>query len=324
MLGQMHLELRGFEPHDYEALAYIVGANNPAWLSSANDWAGRDAARPHFAKGGRWVVTADGWPAGIAQFDQEDWLEHERQFMIGISVRPDMQRRGIGGWLYHHLTTELSQYHPSRLCLWTNETRQNERHFYGKRGFNEIWRNYASYLNLADFDPSRWYEAWQRPFKDGYEIVTLADLYWDAGFDWKLFETRNLLAADAPTLGHYQADSFESFFNKIFHNPDFIPEAYFVAIKRHDWGIEYVGLSETYRLGGTPDLTIGLTGVKREHRRHGLALSLKLAGIRYALSHGHPTIHTTNAGHNRAILNINESMGFYKHPAELLLALDSK
>ena len=66
----------------------------------------------------------------------------------------------------------------------------------------------------------------------------------------------------------------------------------------------------------------GITGVKREHRRKGLALALKLRGIEYAQACNIERIWTTNESNNRPILTINERLGFIKQPALIDVAKD--
>ena len=63
------------------------------------------------------------------------------------------------------------------------------------------------------------------------------------------------------------------------------------------------------------EIYTGFTGVKRSHRRMGIALALKLRGIAYAKAHGHPVIRTNNDSTNKAMLSINERLGFVKQPA---------
>jgi mycothiol synthase len=74
-------------------------------------------------------------------------------------------------------------------------------------------------------------------------------------------------------------------------------------------------MSQLWHSQASPDLYNGLTGVLRSHRRRGIALALKLRGIAYAKALGRPTIKTWNESNNRAMLAINEALGFVKQPA---------
>ena len=57
------------------------------------------------------------------------------------------------------------------------------------------------------------------------------------------------------------------------------------------------------------------TGVRREHRRQGIALALKLKTIAWAKRIGYSQIQTWNEANNQGMLGINERLGFVRQPA---------
>ena len=62
-------------------------------------------------------------------------------------------------------------------------------------------------------------------------------------------------------------------------------------------------------------MAIGLTAVLPPYRRRGIALALKLRGIRYAQAVGCPAILTGSEEHNRPMLTLNARLGFVPQPA---------
>jgi len=68
-------------------------------------------------------------------------------------------------------------------------------------------------------------------------------------------------------------------------------------------------------------LQTGLTGVRKSHRRKGLALALKLRAAAFAKAYGARYIRTSNHQANRSMLAINEAMGFVKELATVWLRL---
>ena len=74
--------------------------------------------------------------------------------------------------------------------------------------------------------------------------------------------------------------------------------------------VRYVGLSYLQTMDGHPDtLEVGLTGVRREHRRQGIAAALKFHTLSYAKEHGFRAIETGSDSANEAILAAGSTRG---------------
>jgi GNAT superfamily N-acetyltransferase len=95
--------------------------------------------------------------------------------------------------------------------------------------------------------------------------------------------------------------------------PEFTPDAWWVAV---DNGVP-VGMSSLWPREKEPALaSTGLTGVRRSHRRRGLATALKLKAMHWAVDNGFTTIQTDNE-ENNPMFGLNLSLGFVPAPAEL-------
>jgi ribosomal protein S18 acetylase RimI-like enzyme len=57
-------------------------------------------------------------------------------------------------------------------------------------------------------------------------------------------------------------------------------------------------------------LDVGSTGVLPEYRRRGIGRALKLRLHAYARAHGYRELHTANVRHNKAMLDLNDSLGY--------------
>jgi len=106
--------------------------------------------------------------------------------------------------------------------------------------------------------------------------------------------------------------SFEDYCKWVFESRYYLPEGHFVAIDKSTG--QYVALSTLWKTDGDY-LQTDLTGTRRAYRRKGLALAPKLKAIRFAQAYGTKEIRTGNETGNRAMLAINEALGFVKQPA---------
>src|SRR6185369_4496627 len=124
----------------------------------------------------------------------------------------------------------------------------------------------------------------------------------------KLYELTTLLSQDDPARGPFVPPAYNPREALMWMEMKYVlPEAYFIA-KRGD---EYVGVSDVSLFEAMPGgLTQGLTGVKRDYRRRGLATALTLHGIAYAQSHGYQLMQTFIKPQQAAIRALNEKLGF--------------
>jgi RimJ/RimL family protein N-acetyltransferase len=147
-----------------------------------------------------------------------------------------------------------------------------------------------------------------KPISDnGIEIATMQSLEADPNRNRKLYDLVMAIRNDIPTPQPMTPITFTEFVTGFVLSPSRLPEATFVAVDGYT--SEYVGISDLFN-DGNNGLLAGLTGVRREYRKRGIASALKEFGFKFARSHGFNSITTFNAAENTAIAAVNKHLGF--------------
>jgi len=317
----MNIKIRPFSPEDYPVVVEIGNRVFPEYPETVEELRYQDEHRDPKCRFKRYVAEKGGQIVAYAQYGQSAAMYHPQKFEIMIFVAPDHQGHGIGSALYEHLLRELKPFDPITIRSFAREDYQKSVRFLEKRGFKEIMRSWESRLDVQSFDFSPYEGRIERVEAQGIKLLPLSELEGDPRRDRKLYELEREILKDVPFPDRYTPVSFEHFVERTFKNPDFLPEAYFIALD----GERYVGTSALWKSQAAPkELYTGLTGVLRGYRRRGIALALKLKGIAYAQSHGYKTIKTWNETGNEAMLSINERLGFVKQPAWITYAKELK
>lgn len=298
---------------DYAAAVAVCNAVFPEYPESVEDWKEDDAKYPEHLRRRRWLAEIEGQTVGYARYDQSEWMYHPRLFNFFAAVIPERQGQGLGRALYATVMAALAPLDPLRVRARCRSDYVRSMRFLSDRGFVEDLRDWESHLDVPGFDPAPFAGHGERVIASGIRIVSLRELIaGDPEHRRKLYELDVTLAKDVPSPEPLTAPSAESFERHVFESRDLLPEGFFVALD----GQHYVGLSALWKSDEEPDaLYTGLTGVRREYRRRGIALALKLRAIEYARGRGIRTLKTWNESNNRAMLSINEALGFVKQPA---------
>ncbi len=313
----MQPTIRPFTPEDYPATVAVTNAATPEYPRTVEEVKAWDARRDPKCKRERWVAEQNGQVVGVGMYDQSPWAYHPRRFSVFVAVHPEQQCRGIGAALYDRVVDALAPFDPIALRGYLREDMTRAVRFAAKRGYVEDMREWESRLDVAAFDPAPFAGAEERVrAATGVTIKTVRELAADPDRDRKLYELDEELLADVPSPDKHTPVGFEHWVQNVLESPNHLPDALFVAVTESG---DYVGVSSLWKRQADNDLDTGLTGVRRSHRRRGIALALKLRAVAYAREHGHPTIRTENETNNRAMLSINEALGFVKQPAWLLV-----
>ena len=302
-----------YQDWDYDRLAWFENALFGGSIN-AQDLRTRDQHRDSSLGFVRLVaLDATSTMIGVIEATQRPapWFSRGE---VRLAVHQDFRRRGIGGALLGTLETLLRERGGDAVMLYTSQTDEGLNQFLLHHGYSESFRGYQQWLGLDGFDPNRFEVNWDRLNQAGVHLRSMAQLrdQWDTAQNF--YDLYTTLERDAPRADeHFVAQSFEEFCTNNYDSPASFPEGVTFALKDD----ELIGLNILYRDSNAPVVHNGLTGVRREYRGLGLALALKLEGIRCALVWGFEGITSYNASTNSAILRLNEKLGFQRSPATL-------
>ncbi len=309
------LSIREFDQQDwdYERLAWFENALFDSH-NSPEDLRNRDQNRDSSLGFVRLVsLDASSTLVGVIEATQRPapWFARGE---VRLAVHPNARRQGIGGALLGALEVLLRERGGDTVMLYTSQTDTGLNQFLIYHGYTESFRGYQQWLPLAGFDPNRFNPNWEGLTKAGIHLRSLAQLreQWDTAKQF--YELYLSLEENAPRADqHYAVASFEEFCTNNYDSHASFPEGVTFAVKDNT----LIGLNILYHDTDRLKVHNGLTGVLQDYRGHGLALALKLEGIRCAMAWGYEGITSYNASSNTAILRLNEKLGFQRSPATL-------
>lgn len=264
---------------------------------------------------GGWIAEerATGRPVASLRYNNMTWSFHRDRFFGHLCVHPEFQGRGIARHLLEQLDDAMRDLDASLMRFATRADETRAVRMAATAGYEEVLRFWESRLDLEQVDLDQWAHVDDALEAAGVDVRTLAELADDADRDRKMYDSRFEIEKDMPALDPPAAIAWSEFERHTLNNPNLIPDAFFIAVARETGA--YVGYNDLWRVPGTDRLANGLTGVVPGWRRRGIALALKLRGIRWAKANGWTEIETGNATSNRPMLAINEALGFRKLPA---------
>lgn len=315
------LTVRRFTPTDadYTAVVDIQNACFPETPETVADWQHYDRTRDAQYFYRRDLFELNGRPVAFSTVMEPHWSYRPGKYFIISNLHPADESPWLRTAVWNHMLSVVigqaaSGKEPNTLMSAAREDKLAQVAFLEERGFERQLRYPKSELEVDAFDSGRFAEAIARVQAEGITITTLQQLM-QTDPDWqrKLYDMECEIDKDIPSPEPLTNDSLEVFLRKRLESPNFLPEAFFVALD----GKKYVGLSALWRNSADPAiLQTGLTGVLRPYRRRGIATALKVSAIGYAQARGVSRIGTENEEHN-PMFQINLALGFEPQPAWL-------
>jgi GNAT superfamily N-acetyltransferase len=286
-------------------ISNAVFPDHPTTVEDERESESERLTRPNYA---RLVIEGEaGIVVGWAQYQPQN--QDKLRYNLEIYIHPSRQGEGFGKQLYSHLLMQISALGATHLDIPDVKEDLRGLRFLQERGCIEVMRFWQAHLNVNTFDPARFRAEEDAVRAKGIIIRTLRELQEDAGWDQRLYSLGCAVSADVPQTERYVPPTFEDFLREL--PTDTGADRYFVAVQDD----VYIGLHLLVPRSGTDHLRIVMTGVRAEYRRQGIALALKLRGVAYARTNGHPILRTMNETNNLPIITLNDQLGFVRQPA---------
>lgn len=269
----------------------------------------------------RLALQEGGCLVAMGEIAHLPWQFAPRRYRMELLLDPELEGRGLRQRLYGALDAALEERGAEETHARVTDLRRRELQFYQARGFQKRQRMRESRLAVTAFDFEQHTGVEARLRRQRVRIISLAD----AGSDdpqvrGRAYELEMELGRDVPIVGGFTPIPFEEWLRRVVESERSLPEAYLLA----EQGGRYLGVSLAQpSLAEAGVLWQQLTGVRREVRRAGVARALKLALIRFARDHGYTEIRTQNDVTNRAILGLNDAMGYRTHHHWIELVRDN-
>ncbi len=287
----------------YEWMATIHNACFPDWPVTADDVRHERESRDPSKFIERYLVRVQGEVVGYAETGHLQMSHREGKYFLHTQIHPDHEEATLATLTF--LMGRLQQRGYDHLISYTRTDKSHRIEALERLGFACLQKNPDVRLDLEPFDPSLWTESLTRVAALGYRLVTLEELgdsedVWRAYYDldWELMQ-------DVPYTDSFTKRPFEVWVDQI-KTPQFDPSLFHFALRGDEW----VGMTECYWSGADHVIAgTGLTGVRRPHRRVGVATALKVKALCDLKRRGAKLIRSDNEESN-PMLDLNYRLGF--------------
>jgi mycothiol synthase len=269
----------------------------------------RDPAYPYFVD----FVLRDGTVVAFVETYQNQYAYHPQKFELRIWVDPAHDAPDIRPFVLDYTLERLRDRDLIAITSGMLDSIPEALRFFEQHGFKRIAEEKVSTLDVTQFDPAQYEAQLARVREAGIAIVLLRDLQQrDPDWQRKVYDLAITVNRDIPSTGEKHYPPFEEWCNTYLTGPTFDPDTYFVALD----GDTYVGYSYgNINAESAPvQFMTGVTAVRREYRRKGIATALKVHIIRLIKTRGVEEIFTTNDSQN-PMYQLNLHIGFVPQPS---------
>lgn len=243
---------------------------------------------------------------GFGSIEQTIYLPKHRLFIV---TDPRWLKLGVGDLLLERLMNDLKEANAVTVSCREYALQADLLAFLIARGFKEVDRVLDLRLDLVDIGISPFLTVAEKVKDRGITVISLAaERSSDPRCVEKLYELTTTLHEDDPYRAPLSPPAYDAREAALWLDmPYILPDAYFIAKD----GDQYVGISDVSLFEALPHgVTQGFTGVRREYRRHGIGMALKLCAIQYARLHDYKIIQSFNRPIQSAVLALNQKLGF--------------
>lgn len=256
---------------------------------------------------GRHLALHKGEPVAYVRMLQCFWFADQSRCNASVFTPPGPNRTTILAPCLEFMNSLAKANGLTVLCPNLRSDDEDMIEFYESNGFKRGIVNPVSALDTKTFSFETYEPRLRLAREAGYSLMSVPEFAALFPEDWiqRLYEFDMELSKDVPMSEPFESIPFETF-EKITLSEVTNLEAYWVAMND---GVVAGQTQMNPNLADTTKAGTGLTGVRRQFRRQGLATALKATAIRWAQERGIRTIFTDNE-ENNPMYHLNLDLGY--------------
>jgi GNAT superfamily N-acetyltransferase len=309
------ITLRPFDnsDEDYRRVAAIDAAVHEQPAAPVEEWKHDDNNRSPQYPFFRDIVLRDGQVVAFVETYQNRYAFHPQKYHCRMYVEPQYDDADVRPAVLEHVLVRLADKDLIAILSGMLDDKPYAMRFFEEYGFEKVAEEKISRLDVTRFESSAFEDTLRRVRESGIEIVPLPLLQQrDPQWQRNLYDLDVTVNRDIPSTGEKHYPDFEEWLPWRLAGPTYDPEAWFIALD----GEAYVGHTkgDISRDSNPLQFNTGVTTVRRDYRRRGIATALKVHIIEFARQEGVQQIVTTNDSQN-PMYRLNLKLGFEPMPS---------